>query len=156
MKKVILALFLMLAFSITANAQYTTDAYVRARDNGLTVSFAGSLDSTGGTHARLTSGMFDLGDYDNVDYFTVYYLLTASVGSPLVTVTLEASEDNSTFTTIDTLVNAVTSETPTWSAFTLSGTRASYYDIFAVSDSGGRPTDFEIKIMSPGKDAVLK
>ena len=77
MKKLLLSVILFVALlAVPANAQLTNQR-VEAKANGITWYMTGVADSM----ASLTSTAQSFIDYDNVDYYTIYYKFTAAVVS---------------------------------------------------------------------------
>ena len=155
MKKFIFAL--MLIMSTLTLAQFTSDAVISRNNSGVTVTFAGTLDTLTQTYDSLMSGSFTLEDFDESNYLTVYYDFESTAGSPKALVDLYYSEDNSTFTNVTQLVDTTTSETPTWTATNLSYVRPAYYKLVVEQVAAGRDgTTFTIKLRYPAKEASVR
>lgn len=154
MKKLLLVLML---FASIISAQFTSNAEVRRLNlgqSGIEVYFAGELDSVGGTYATLTSRVFDLTDYDGVDSLEISYLFGSTLGTSKVTVVLLGSDySTTTGVSLDTLVNASTSEVENHATVYWNGKKAKYYWLKFNAIATGRPDmTFKAYIKSPKRD----
>ena len=164
MKRTFLAVFITLAFIFTAQAQFTNNAKVISNGNNhCVIEWTGTLSDYGGTYASITSNSFSLVDYDAEPYFTYYTKFLSSDSLPKVTVILQRSEDNSTFTattvSTDTLSAGDTTETAHWVAKTFGNARSTYYklnvkqlDQVAGSSAGAEGTTFTIRFIAHKRD----
>ncbi|MCU7501431.1 MAG: hypothetical protein HF309_19315, partial [Ignavibacteria bacterium] len=93
----ILALGFMFLAPQTTQAQFTQNAATFRSAGELTFTFAGAVDTVGGTNADLTSKAFSLIDYDALSTFTFAQKCTSAKGNPKVTALLKGSEDGTNY-----------------------------------------------------------
>jgi hypothetical protein len=119
----------------TTFGQFTTNASRSSWENGGEVKFVFALSAAGGTYDSLRSNTFSLDDFDGGTYLYVYHDINGTSCDSIVA-QLYGSEDNSTFTilgtagaagTSGTILDTVTTLTPTWLSTTLGELRAKYY-----------------------------
>jgi len=131
MKKVTLAslaLVVMLFFAPLLQAQWTTNTASTMDKKGLTLTFAGQLDTLGGTYASLTSDVFKLDGYlDNPD-IDYSYLITHS-GNVKIKVTLLKSKITNTAGSMGSTIlqDSIKTKTEGGTYVTMSGNRSFYY-----------------------------
>ncbi len=153
--KHLLTMALVLLLSTAVFAQFTTNAAIEHADYGLTVSFAGALDTVGGTTPTLTSAVFSIEDYDGGTNFSIFSHLASTVSVPKITATLYGSEDNDTYAAKNVLLTVDSLETYKWAAFTITG-RAKFYKLVLANARLGSGSTFDIKLRFPLKDPAVK
>lgn len=150
---------MVLLFAFVVNAQWTTNFSRKADNSKLSMYFAGTLDTLGGTYDSLKSSYFSLEDYDQPGtYFSLNYVFTSSTGSPNCLVDLYGTDNSGTNTyKIAQLVDTTTSEVYTPVAFNMSNFRFDqYFLIFEQVAPGRDGTTFKAWLYSPAKDPALK
>lgn len=153
MKNVLTTLFTVvlftLLFSTTVSAQFTSNAYARAGDTGLKITFAGTIDSTGASASdSLTSNMFTLEDYDGTLNLQYWYEHSKDTTNVFVM----SSRNNVDFTVTDTLVINNTTNTQVGVSVDLNGTEAPYYKLLFVGGFGADQGTFDDLLYETGKD----
>lgn len=152
---------MVLLISFVSFAQFTSIT-TRAEESQLLLHWTGSLDSAGGTTDSLRTPLFELADYDrSLIVFCYEYTFTSSPDTiPNACVNLFGSNDNSTWTLMEQLVDTTTSETATTGTTSFSNKRYRYYkiDFEAVDydDENADDFDFDFWFISPEKDPALK
>jgi len=133
------ALLLFFAlFSTNIFPQWSTNTDATQFDNGVSLYFNLTVDSTG----TYNSDAFTLSKYDNDSYYTypMSYsrIITSALGTPYVTALIQYSPDASTnWTTIDTLFLKDSIETFASGTFNLNDSKKPYYHLRFVGDANG-------------------
>lgn len=160
MKRFIGFFAIMLLLAGTTFAQFTTNASVRTFDGGREVKFVFVASEAGGTYDSLRSNTFSFEEADHLTNFDIYYDINGSSCDSIVA-QLYGSEDNSTFTILGsagltvssgTLLDTVTTLTPTWTYSTFGELRARYYRLDIENLGQNTSTASTIIIRSRKKD----
>lgn len=135
-----LLLFVTL-FSTQIFPQWATNTTATQFDNGVSLYFNLTVDSTG----TYNSNAFTLNKYDNDSWYTypISYsrIITSTLGTPYITALVQYSPDASTnWTTIDTLFLKDSIETFASGTFNLNDSKKPYYRLRFVGDSNGALT----------------
>jgi len=150
-------LIAFLLFITTINAQFTTDAYVKASKTELNIHFVGTLDTLGGATPTLTSNLFDIADYDGVSNLTISYRFvpTAPSTAAKVSMALLRSDDDVNYNSIvgDTIISSATSiNSWQYTSFTLGNTRPKTLKLYIFNITAGGNITFDVYIRSAKRD----
>jgi len=148
--------FLLMIIPLTLNAQWTNNARTQVKGvSGLELSFTGTMDTTAGTYATLTSNLFALSDYDGVTDLEYSYYVVCAAGAPKVKITLLHSNETTTASSMiaTVLQDSIETETETFTYKALQGIRSKYYRLKLESIAGGRDAAvFSLYFTLPKRD----
>lgn len=135
-------LLLITLFSLPTSAQWVTNTTATQLDNGVSLYFNLTVDSTG----TYNSNPFTLNKYDNDSWYTypISYsrIITSTLGTPYVTALVQYSPDaENNWTTVDTLFLKDSIETFASGTFNLNDSKKPYYRLRFVGDANGALTD---------------
>lgn len=104
----------------------------------VTFTFTGTLDTLTQAYDSLATDKISMVEFDSSDIWTLYYRFTSATGSPKALIDIYYSEDASTWTLKEQLVDTTTSETPAWGLIDLDGPIPEYARLVIEQVAAGR------------------